>query len=69
MSDFVRNLPAKGGVVDIVYSPMDDEEDGKGWYLHRYWLAERRDGTSKRFATKEEAYAAYRGGRVRYGNF
>jgi hypothetical protein len=61
-----RNIPIKGGVVDLVYSPDDEAESGKGYYLHRYWLAEKRDGISKLFGTADEAMAALARGRLRW---
>ena len=37
--------------VDLVYSPDDEAESGKGYYLHRYGP----EGFSPLFATKEDA--------------
>lgn len=62
-----RNIPIKGGVVDLVYSPDDEVESGKGYYLHRYWLSEKRDATSKcLYGTALEAMTALESGRIRW---
>ncbi len=39
---------------DVVYSPDDEAETGKGWYIHDYET----NKTSQLFATKNEAWDA-----------
>lgn len=49
--------------VDLVYSPDDQEQSGKGFYLHRY---KPQDQTSQLFASAEDALAAFQSDTVRW---
>jgi hypothetical protein len=49
--------------VDLIYSPDDEAETGKGYYLVRQRPAY---GQSKMFATERDALKAFASGRVRF---
>jgi hypothetical protein len=49
--------------IDLVYSPDDDADCGKGYYLHRYKPS---DETSQLFATREAALKALAANKVRW---
>jgi hypothetical protein len=48
--------------VDLVHSPDDEDESGKGYYLSRY----KPRGRSKLYATSQEALTDFRGGKVEW---
>lgn len=48
--------------VDLIYSPDDEAETGKGYYLSR----QRPYAQSKMFATEREALDAFLGGKIRW---
>ncbi len=49
--------------VDLVYSPDDEDQSGKGYYLHRYKPT---DATSQLFADPKKALAAFAAKTVRW---
>jgi hypothetical protein len=49
--------------MDLVYSPDDEADSGKGYYLHRY---KPRDETSQLFESREKALKALAANKVRW---
>ena len=49
-------------ICDAVFSPNDEAETGKGWYVHNYHT----NKTSQLFATKDEAKKASETGTLIY---
>ena len=62
MTDWPEGVTNLDRNVDLVHSPDDEAESGKGYYLSHYGPRK----ISELYATAEEAMAAYRSGNVRW---